>query len=189
MQGSLQLFHPLPALSQKQGKRSTVSKQQAIQVGNVTLQTQAAPIQVVSTEQTIEQRRQAQALAVDMARVAWETKAEDVRVIDVEVSVKWTTFFVILTVFSRPQLNAILSKMVKRAREHWEMDEVSKHNGKSAWEALDFGEVVIHAFSAQMREYYDLESKFEDCPEVELNFETQAQQQQQGLQWSTKQSL
>lgn len=30
--------------------------------------------------------------------------------------------------------------------------------GTSPWETLDFGDVVVHVFTAQQREYYDIES-------------------------------
>ena len=55
--------------------------------------------------------------AVAMAKVAWETKAEDIMVLHVEPVIYWTRYMLIATVFSRPQLNAILGKMTKEAVE------------------------------------------------------------------------
>lgn len=51
------------------------------------------------------------------AQVAWETKAEDILVLHVAPVVYWTRYMLICTVYSRPQLNAILGKMVKEAEQ------------------------------------------------------------------------
>jgi hypothetical protein len=50
-------------------------------------------------------------------QVAWETKGEDILVLHVAPVVYWTRYFLIATVFSRPQLNAVLGKMTKEAAE------------------------------------------------------------------------
>lgn len=37
---------------------------------------------------------------------------------------------------------------------------------RSEWECIDFGTVIIHAFSPRAREYYKLEKLYEKCEEV-----------------------
>ncbi len=37
---------------------------------------------------------------------------------------------------------------------------------RSAWEVLDFGDVVVHCFSSELRDYYDLESFYATAEEV-----------------------
>lgn len=46
-------------------------------------------------------------VAVEMARVASEVKAGDIKVLFVKPLVYWTRFFIIATAFSRPQIDAI----------------------------------------------------------------------------------
>lgn len=46
-------------------------------------------------------------VAVEMARVASEVKAGDIKVLFVKPLVYWTRFFIIATGFSRPQVDAI----------------------------------------------------------------------------------
>ncbi len=41
---------------------------------------------------------------------------------------------------------------------------------RSAWEVLDFGDVVVHIFTPDQREYYDLESFYGAAEEVSLPF-------------------
>ena len=55
--------------------------------------------------------------ALSMARIAWETKAEDLLVLHVAPLAFWTCYMVICTVSSRPQLNAVLAKMEKEASD------------------------------------------------------------------------
>lgn len=47
------------------------------------------------------------AVAVKMAKVASDVKAADIRVLFVKPLVYWTRFFIIITAFSRPQIDAI----------------------------------------------------------------------------------
>lgn len=46
-------------------------------------------------------------VAVEMAKVASEVKAADIKVLFVKPLVYWTRFFIIATAFSRPQIDAI----------------------------------------------------------------------------------
>ena len=49
-------------------------------------------------------------IALDIARVASDTKAGDVAVLHVAPLVYWTSYMVLATVYSRPQLQAVLAK-------------------------------------------------------------------------------
>jgi ribosomal silencing factor RsfS len=46
-------------------------------------------------------------VAVELATVASEVKAGDIKVLFVKPLVYWTRFFIIATAFSRPQIDAI----------------------------------------------------------------------------------
>lgn len=90
---------------------------------------------------------------------------------------------VFATVFSRPQLNAILAKVEKEAKEKFDRMPSAPVNGQSAWELLDFGDVVVHVMTAEQREYYDMESFYAAAEEVELPF---VDGMGQGPAWETK---
>jgi len=98
------------------------------------------------------------ALAVALARVCWETKGEDVLALHVAPLVYWTRYMVMATVFSRPQLGAVLAKVEKEAADAFGRAPAASASGRSEWELLDFGDVVVHVLTAQQREYYDLVS-------------------------------
>ncbi|KAL4448004.1 hypothetical protein ABPG75_005223 [Micractinium tetrahymenae] len=110
-----------------------------------------------------------------MGKVAWETKAEDILVLHVAPVVYWTRYMLICTVFSRPQLNAILGKMTKEAEEaHGRTLSVNPSANSGGWELLDYGDVVVHILTADQRDYYDLESFYGAAEEVPLPFEEAA---------------
>ncbi|PSC73585.1 hypothetical protein C2E20_2994 [Micractinium conductrix] len=125
--------------------------------------------------------------AVAMAKVAWETKAEDILVLHVEPVVYWTRFMLIATVFSRPQLNAILGKMTKEAEEaHGRRLSVNPTATSGGWELLDYGDVVVHILTHEQREYYDLESFYGAAEEVALPFEQEASSTTDVETWTKK---
>lgn len=136
-----------------------------------------------------------------MAKVADETKCQDIIVLDVAPVVSWTSFLVICTVMSKPQLMAALARVEKAAAEQFQRARLNLP-GSSPWETLDFGDVVVHVFNGEQRDYYDIESFYAAAEEVDLPFleqspapaQQQGQQQQQrqgqagagGPMWTTK---
>lgn len=91
---------------------------------------------------------------------------------------------VIATVFSRPQLNAVLGKMEKVATEKWNRD-YTMSEGRSAWEALDMGDVLVHVMSEEARHYYNLEGLYGTGTPVELPFLTEEEKAKRDV-WTTK---
>lgn len=87
-----------------------------------------------------------------------ERKGIDTRVLDVSERCSWTDCFVISTVSSVAHLQGI-------ARELWgelndlglEVNNRHKSPAGDGWELIDCGDIVIHLFSAELREFYGLE--------------------------------
>lgn len=61
------------------------------------------------------------------------------------------SYMVLITVFSRPQLNAVLGKLERTAAEARGRSTFEPVRGRSAWEALDLGDVVCQIQSAEVR--------------------------------------
>ena len=94
-------------------------------------------------------------LAVEAAQ---NKKAAAISVLDLSGVGAFTSYFVICTGFSTPQMQAIcaeveeqLYKGLKRSPEHRE------GRASSEWALLDFGSFIVHVFSEQARHFYDLE--------------------------------
>ncbi|KAG6683270.1 hypothetical protein I3842_12G004200 [Carya illinoinensis] len=110
--------------------------------------------------------------AVAMAKVASEVKAGDIKVLFVKPLVYWTRFFIIATAFSRPQIDAIGSKIRDLAEKKY--GKVPTGDSKpNSWTLLDFGDVVIHIFLPPQRAFYNLEEFYGNATSIELPFENQ----------------
>ncbi|KAG6755483.1 hypothetical protein POTOM_040082 [Populus tomentosa] len=111
-------------------------------------------------------------VAVEMAKVASDVKASDIRVLFVKPLVYWTRFFIIATAFSRPQIDAINSRMRDLAEKKY--GKVPSGDTKpNSWTLLDFGDVVIHIFLPPQRAFYNLEEFYGNATPIELPFENQ----------------
>ncbi|PHU13059.1 Protein Iojap, chloroplastic [Capsicum chinense] len=96
------------------------------------------------------------AVAMAVAKVASDVKAGDIKVLFVKPLVYWTRFFIISTAFSRPQSDAIGTRIRDMVEEQY--GKVASGDSKpNSWTLLDFGDVVVHIFLPQQREYYYLE--------------------------------
>ncbi|EOA24691.1 hypothetical protein CARUB_v10017967mg [Capsella rubella] len=113
------------------------------------------------------------AFAVELAKVASDVKAGDIKVLFVKPLVYWTRFFIIATAFSRPQLDAIGSRMRDLAEKKY--GKVANGDVKpNSWTLLDFGDVVIHLFLPPQRTFYNLEDFYGNAMQIELPFEDQS---------------
>lgn len=112
--------------------------------------------------------------AMAVAKVASDVKAGDIKVLFVKPLVYWTRFFIIATAFSRPQIDAIGTRVRDMAEEQY--GRVASGDSKpNSWTLLDFGDVVVHLFLPQQREYYNLEEFYGNAASIELPFENQRQ--------------
>jgi ribosome silencing factor RsfS/YbeB/iojap len=115
-------------------------------------------------------------LAVALAKAANDVKAVDIQVLCVKPLVYWTRFFIIATAFSRPQIDAIGSKIRDIAEQQFKKAPTGDTKPNS-WTLLDFGDVVVHIFLPQQRAYYNLEEFYGNATLVELPFKTQTTRQ------------
>ncbi|KAM7251254.1 hypothetical protein ACFE04_023137 [Oxalis oulophora] len=110
--------------------------------------------------------------AIAMAKIASDVKAGDIKVMFVKPLVYWTRFFIIVTAFSRPQSNAIGSRIRDAAEEKY--GKIPSGDTKpNSWTLLDFGDVVIHIFLPEQREFYNLEEFYANATVIDLPFENQ----------------
>ena len=117
----------------------------------------------------------ARALALALAAAAGSVKAGDVTVLHVAPLVYWTSYLVLVTVFSRPQLGAVLAKAeaAGAAQPHGRDLGGQANPGRSAWECLDFGDVVLHVLTPAQREFYDIDGFYGAAAEVPVPGEEQ----------------
>ena len=105
--------------------------------------------------------------------IADETRAADVRVLGVSRKVHWARYFILATAFNRPQMQAVATKMRDHLNEKHGLSLAKNVTQQGDWVCVDCGEVVVHVFTPQSREFYDIEALYRDAVDVELPFETE----------------
>ena len=86
-----------------------------------------------------------------------EDKAEDVVVIDLRGKTEMADHMVVCSGRSSRQVAAISDKLIERLKA--DLGILSKVEGKDAgdWVLIDAGDVIVHVFRPEVREFYQLE--------------------------------
>jgi ribosome-associated protein len=105
-------------------------------------------------------------LAVEAAQ---NKKAAGITVLDLSGLGAFSSYFVICTGFSTPQVQAICSEVEELIDKHQKRSPKHREGHRSAeWALLDFGSFIVHVFSDQARRYYDLERLWRSAPKLEM---------------------
>ena len=106
-------------------------------------------------------------IAIAAARAANAKQAADVVILDVGDIIAITDYFVICSGASERQTRTIVEEIEKAVRELGEKPLRREGEADAGWWLLDYVDVVIHVFSQDEREYYDLERLWSDATHVE----------------------
>jgi ribosome-associated protein len=110
--------------------------------------------------------------AIEAARRAAEAlddkSGEDIVLLDLSDLLVVTDVFVLATGTSRRNVLTLADEVVEALRglDRRPIRKEGTDHGK--WVLLDYGDVVIHLFDRQTREYYDLERLWADAPRIEF---------------------
>ena len=105
-------------------------------------------------------------LAVEAAQ---NKKAAAISVLDLSGVGAFTSYFVICTGFSTPQVQAICTEIEEQLqKELGRSPEHREGRASSEWALLDFGSFIVHVFSEQARHFYDLERLWRSAPKLEI---------------------
>ena len=108
-------------------------------------------------------------LAIIAAQAADEKKATDILVQDVAELVGETDFFVIVTASNSRQVNSIVDAIKEDLRDKGGVKPFHVEGTQDgSWSLLDYGQIVVHVFQPETREYYRLEELWNDAPVLDL---------------------
>ena len=96
---------------------------------------------------------------------AQNKKAGAITVLNLVGHAAFTDYFVICTVYSTPQLQAICNEIEEVLHKELKRSPRHREGHRSAdWALLDFGAFIVHVFGEQARRYYDLERLWRAAP-------------------------
>ncbi len=100
------------------------------------------------------------------ARAAESKKAMDLRVLDLREVSSFTDFFVICTGANQRQIQTIGDEVEARLKEAGRMPIGVEGYDRAEWVLVDYGDFIVHIFSAAAREFYDLERLWRSAKQV-----------------------
>ena len=103
------------------------------------------------------------------ARRASENKASDVLILDMRKVTPLYDYFVLSTGTSRRQIHAIAEETDAAMHEVGDSRLGLEGYEASKWVIQDYGDVVVHVFDAETREFYSLEELWADAPRITVD--------------------
>ena len=102
-------------------------------------------------------------MAAAAARAAGAKQGTDIVVLDVHRVIVITDFFVIASASSERQVRTIVEEIERALRDLGVRPVRREGEAGARWVLLDYVDVVIHVFTEEEREYYDLERLWSDA--------------------------
>ena len=91
-----------------------------------------------------------------------DDKAEDITSIDLRGKSAMADHMIICSGRSTRQVSAIAQKLLDRLKEVFRLSARSEGKEVGDWVLIDTGDVVVHIFRPEVREFYQLEKMWQD---------------------------
>jgi ribosome-associated protein len=112
---------------------------------------------------------ESEALARRFAELADSKGATEIVVLDMRGLASYTDFLAICTARNERQAPAIVDEVRLRLKqEHGLLPGGVDGKGAAGWIVLDYLDAVLHVFTAEERERYQLEDLWREAPRLEL---------------------
>lgn len=103
-----------------------------------------------------------QELAKRIEAILDDNKAENIKVYDVRLKSSITDFNILANGMSPPHLRALIGDVKAALREEGVPSYKASGEPESGWVVLDYVDVIVHIFTREAREYYDLDELWSD---------------------------
>jgi ribosome-associated protein len=93
-----------------------------------------------------------------------DKKGENIVLLDIRKLTIIADYFVICSGTSERQLKAITETITEEVKKNQHV--ISHHvegEASSGWVLIDYGSIIVHAFSPEIRDYYDLEGFWQEA--------------------------
>ena len=95
-------------------------------------------------------------------------KGSSILVLNVGDVLAITEMFVVVSASNSRQLRTIANEVTAKIREESDRPLLrSEGMAEQQWVLLDYGDVVVHIFSEDIREFYEIERLYQDVPVVD----------------------
>lgn len=106
-----------------------------------------------------------------IAAFADEHNAVDIRAYDVRGLTLLADVFIVCTATSEPHVKAVFSAIKGGMREIGVKTLHAEGAYTNGWLVLDYGNIIVHIFRKEAREFYDLDGLWGDAPALDLSLD------------------
>ena len=107
--------------------------------------------------------------ALIAARAIDDKKGSDIVIQEVGKLLNVTDYFVICTAANNRRADSIYEEVEERLRKEAGVKPISVEGVEDGkWILLDYGQIVVHIFLPEQREYYRLEQLWDEAPTVDV---------------------
>jgi ribosome-associated protein len=96
-------------------------------------------------------------IARDLVETLEDKKAEDILLIDIHEVAYFADYFIISTGNSNRQLDSLAAALTETAKQKHGLTPKREGDADYGWVVVDMGDIVVHLFSEDQRDYYRLE--------------------------------
>lgn len=100
-------------------------------------------------------------LAHTIVNILEDKKGEDIVLIDIQEVAYFTDYFVIATGTSDRMLDSLAQAATEEVKKAHQINGRKEGQASEGWLVVDFGDVVLHLFAPEERDYYRLEELWE----------------------------
>ena len=109
-------------------------------------------------------------LAKESAKILDNKKAIDTKVIEIGEISSLADYFVVATGTSSTHVKSLADELEYQLKGMGVTPHNVEGHRSNSWILLDYGDVIIHVFSKEAREFYDLDRLWKDGKEIELQY-------------------
>ncbi len=101
-------------------------------------------------------------MAREVVNALEDKKGEDIVLLDLKGIASFTDYFVICTGTSDRMLDALANGTMDDVRKKYKRKAKKQGNSRDGWVIVDYGDVVVHLFSPDQRDFYSIEELWVD---------------------------
>ena len=118
---------------------------------------------------TAEELQNSEALAKYIVKVLDSKKAKDIKLLHVEKQTVIADYFVICTGNSRTQIRSLADEIEFKLSAYDIAPMHTEGADTGIWVLQDFGNVIVHIFNRESRDFYNLDKLYMDTTEKDIS--------------------
>ncbi len=103
-----------------------------------------------------------------VVETASEIQAENIHLLDLRGVSEFSDYFVILSTLSPRHMRAVSIEIEGALKSTGISIHHKEGEDNSGWALLDYGDLIVHMFAPESREFYDLESAWPDAKTLRI---------------------